>query len=192
MRFPALDQLPINDDVNAEFDFWKRQLLGACTWALGLSLTTGLLVALALAYGADDDFAAFLRDMWPALVMLGLWLGLLIGLLAGAARRFGGALVGLPPWLEPRGAGAQRQASARQFAQGALMFGLVGTALALTSSMLAGAVPAAQELLTGLAPLWRSALAASALFAVVAAACRGRQQPPLTPSAAARRQGNRG
>lgn len=175
-----LDWLPINDDVEAEFYYWAGELRAAVVKAAAFAGFTGLAIAIVPGAAADDAGIGFAKSYWPHLVEVAFWLGLLVGLLWGAAKRFGAALAGSQPWREPARCG-EREATARFFGQWGMFAALAGLALWMAHEITAvatGGGPAA--LFTGaFAPLWAACFLSAAAFLLVA--CLGRRRRSSKP-----------
>lgn len=167
--------LPINDDVDAEFHFWKDELLASLRLALLFAVATGALIGLWPAGDGRQQGLAFARDYWTYLVEAAFWLGYLIGLLWGAGKRLGAALAGSLPWAPPRADGG-REATARFFGQWAAFFVLAGGLVYLARGLLAVVEPKLLAFGGALAPVQLAAFLTAAVFTLFALLARRRPQ----------------
>lgn len=88
----------INEDVDAEFHFWKEQLVVSAGLAIALAVLVGLAIALWPATANNTVSLAFAREFWVLIAECAFWLGFLIGLLRAGLWRIGAALIGRLPW----------------------------------------------------------------------------------------------
>lgn len=156
----------INEDVEAEFRYWLAEFQAALGMALVFTVATSLLIAVLPRTGAASNFA---NDFWPALIECAFWLGLFIGLAWGAGKRLGASLAGSLPWQ----ALPERQHTGRLFGQWAAFAALVGFFLWFTQqAALAAGDTGMIAFSNSLAPLGTACYFATAIFALVALACR--------------------
>lgn len=95
---PGLPWPAINEDVDAEFRYWKDQLVVSVGFAVALALAAGFAIALWPQTPANVQALAFAREFWVLLTEGAFWLGFAIGLLRGALLRLLSPLLGRPPW----------------------------------------------------------------------------------------------
>jgi hypothetical protein len=126
-----LQWIAINDDVNAEFDFWKRRLLVSVWTATAFAVATGMAIALWPPGSGSEQLRRFALDVWPMFVEAAFWLGFLFGLLWSAALRLGSGLSGILPWV-PSHQISRTEATTRMLAQCAGGLGLAGVFLLIT------------------------------------------------------------
>lgn len=126
----------------------------------------GLSILLWPAGSGSAELRSFMRQLWPAFVECGFWLGFLVGLLWAASRRIGCALVGTVPWSPP---------DANRFRAVARLFGQAGCTTASGSVLLWVAIyfvdqlgSASPALMTTLMQLVHTGCASAALFLLVA------------------------
>lgn len=131
MASSLLERLAINEDVEAEFLYWKKQFVSAAWTAVGFAVATGLAIAAWPTGTGDPEMRAFARHFWTLLAECMFWLGFLLGLLWAGAKRFGSAFSGTLPWQSKReiGRGLSR---ARLFGQWAVGLFLLGVGFWLT------------------------------------------------------------
>lgn len=114
MKTNLLQHLAINDDVDAEFSYWKSQLLFAAAIATGFAIAAGIAIGLWPQGSGNAEMRDFVRNLWTLFVECAFWLGFLLGLLRGAAKRIVASLSGTLPWQSARPR-PQRAVSARFF-----------------------------------------------------------------------------
>lgn len=170
--------LNVNNDVSAEFRFWKRQFVLSASVAVGFAIAAGIMIALWSPNSGSAELREFVRDFWTLFVECAFWLGFLIGLLWAGAMRFGAALAGTLPWQSERHL-SRRAIAARYFGQSAAFLGLAGICLWLTQQFAALAQPAMSASASVLEPLTQVCLASAIAFSVVALA--GREPPAAQP-----------
>ncbi|HYC43360.1 MAG TPA: hypothetical protein VEB70_10285 [Noviherbaspirillum sp.] len=166
MRF-LYSGTPVSDAaLTSEFEFWKNHFLRSALLATGAGIVMGLLILLWPAGLGNQEVGSFVRQLWPAFVECGFWLGFLVGLLWAASQRIGCALAGTVPW-----APADKN-RARTFAR---VFGQAGCAAAFGSGLLWVAVyfvhqlgSAGQGLLVTLVQLVHTGWASSGGFLLLA------------------------
>jgi hypothetical protein len=176
----SLQWLAINDDASAEFEYWKGQLLFSLALAAGCVLAMLAAISLWPAGSGDPELRAFVREFWSLFIECAFWLGFLIGLMWGAARRLGCGLAGSLPW-QPAAQLSRPAVIARHCGQAAACLALAAVFLAGVQQL--GVVTggaAALSLFSSLAPLTPACLWLAAFFALAAIAGRvaaHRQQP---------------
>lgn len=171
MATDFLQRLGINEDVDAEFSYWKRQLVFTAWMGIGFAVGTGALIALWPAGIGDPAVRDFARTIWVLLVEFSFWLGFLGGLLWGGAKRIGSALSGVLPWL-PAQRLKPKDIQARFFGQWAACFALAGISLWLAHAVASLASASLSGLLLALEPLTQACFVLAAIGAVAALACR--------------------
>jgi len=170
MRTDFLQWLHINEDVDAEFTYWKNHFLISAWMAAGFAVGAGAMIALWPAGFGNPELRGFARGIWPLFVECAFWLGFLLGLLWAAAKRMGSGLAGVLPW-EPRRRLTRTSALVRGCGQAAGGIGLLGVVLWMTShcvSAFAGAEMAALLPVFGLLTRLCFGLAALGIIATVA------------------------
>lgn len=167
MATNLFQRLAINEDVDAEFHFWKTQFVFSAWTAVAFAVATGFAIAAWPAGVGDAEMRAFARDFWTLLAECMFWLGFLLGLMWAGAKRFGCALSGTLPWQTVRQLGTQL-ARARLLGQLAACsfllavgFWLTGRFAAIADASIAGALPVLQAMTT-------AGFAGAALCAVAA------------------------
>lgn len=186
MQFPMKWRWPaINEDIDAEFSYWLRELLAAVRLAAIAALAGGMVIA-ALPDAGAGTATDFAQKLWPQLVECAFWLGMFVGLLWGAGKRLGAALAGGLPWQDL--AGQERRATGRQFGQWAAFTAMFGFFVWLSHQVAliiqSGGDSPLVAATAALAPLWQAGFIASGIFAAVALACRRRplaRSRPGTP-----------
>lgn len=163
----------INEDVDAEFSFWKEQFVQSAWAAVGTAVTVALLIGIWPQGNGNSELRDFARQIWPLFVECAFWLGFLLGLLWGAAKRAGTALSGTLPWL-PRHRLSNRAAATRQFGQWAIFTGLAASFLWISVQFGVPGEPRTAPFFTILTLLMHTCLWFSAMFAVAAVAGRER------------------
>lgn len=88
----------INEDVDAEFRYWKDQLVVSVGFAVVLALAAGFAIALWPQTPANAQTLAFAREFWLLLTECAFWLGFAIGLLRAALLRLASSMLGRLPW----------------------------------------------------------------------------------------------
>lgn len=166
--------LNVNNDVSAEFHFWKGQFVLSAFVAVGFAIAVGVMILLWPPGVGSADLREFVRDFWTLFVECAFWLGFLIGLLWAGAMRFGAALSGTLPWQSARHM-SRRAIAARYFGQSAVFLGLASGCLWLTQQFAALAQPAMDASTFELFSIIRVCLASAIAFSVVALA--GRESP---------------
>lgn len=169
-----LRHLAINDDVEAEFSFWKSHFLLSAWMAAGFALVGGTLIAIWPQDAGSAELRGFVQRVWPLFVEFAFWLGFLLGLLWGAARRLGCGLSGTLPW-QPRQQMSKGTATARLFGHWASGLALAGLFLWI-AARLAQLVPPGDDgpafFLAALQPLAQASFWCAALFAAATLALR--------------------
>lgn len=169
-----LQRLAINDDVEAEFSFWKSHFLLSVWMATGSALVAGTLIALWPQDAGSAELRSFVRQVWPLFVECAFWLGFLLGLLWGAAKRLGCGLSGTLPW-QPRQQMSRRTATARLFGHWASGLALAGMFLWIAAQLAHLAPPGDDSpavFLSALQPLAQASFWCAALFATATLAIR--------------------
>ena len=87
-----------DEQLTAEFEFWKSHFLYSVAAATACAATGGLLIAACPQDVGSAQLRDFARQLWPAFVEVAFWFGFLIGLLWAASRRMGSGLAGTVPW----------------------------------------------------------------------------------------------
>jgi hypothetical protein len=177
MKTDFLQHLAINDDATAELHFWKDQLLLAVCSAAGFVLAALAAIAFWPPDSGNPELRAFVRQFWSLFIECALWLGFLLGLLWGAARRLGCALAGSLPWQPPPG---RRAAIVRGSGQAGACFALAALLLSIFRQLPGLAEAGTAPLLAALAMLTPACLGLAALCALAAVA--GRPAPGKTRS----------
>jgi hypothetical protein len=161
----------INEDLDAEFSYWKTQFVVSAWAAVGTAIAMALLIAAwpqGTRYSELHDFA---RQIWPLFVECAFWLGFLLGLLWGAAKRAGSMLSGTLPW-KPRNQMSTRAATARQFGHWAIFTALAGSFLWISLQFPLPAEASTASFFSALALLMQTCLWSAAVFALIAIAGR--------------------
>lgn len=171
MATDFLQRLAINDDVDAEFSYWKSQLVFTAWMGVGFAVAAGLFISLWPAGVGDPLLRDFARTFWVLLVEFAFWFGFLAGLLWGGAKRLGSALSGVLPWL-PAQKLKPRDVQARFFGQWAACFALAGISLWLADAIATLAAASLSSLLFVLGPLTQVCFVLAAISAVAALARR--------------------
>jgi len=161
----------INEDVDAEFSFWKTQFVHSAWTAVVTALTVALLIAVWPEGSGNAELRGFARQIWPLFVECGFWLGFLLGLLWGAAKRAGTLLSGTLPWL-PRHQLSARAAATRHFGQWAIFAALAASFLWVSVQFRMPGEPSTAPFFTGLTLLMNTCLWFAAMFSVAAVAGR--------------------
>lgn len=161
----------INQDVDAEFNFWKTQFVHSAWMAVGVAVVVAFLIAVWPPGDGSSGLREFARDIWPLFVECGFWLGFLVGLLWSAAKRAGSALSGTLPWLPSQKLSA-RAAASRQFGQWAMFAALAGSLLWISVQFEPLWEARTAPVFTALTMLMQASLASAAVFAVIAIAGR--------------------
>lgn len=134
MATKLLQRLTINDDVDAEFLYWKNQFVFSAWTAVGFAVTTGFAIAAWPAGAGDPEMRTFARQFWTLLVECTFWLGFLLGLMWAGAKRFGGVFSGTLPWQPVQQIG-WKLARSRLLGQCAACLFLLGTGFWLTEKI---------------------------------------------------------
>lgn len=171
MATDFLQRLAINDDVDAEFSYWKSQLVFTAWVGVGFGVAAAALIALWPAGIGDPELRDFARTIWVLLVEFAFWFGFLAGLLWGGAKRLGSALSGVLPWL-PAQRLKPKDVQARFFGQMAAAFTLAGISLWLSHAVATPAAAALSGLLHVLASLAQACFVLAVVTATAALACR--------------------
>ncbi|OWW21048.1 hypothetical protein [Noviherbaspirillum denitrificans] len=87
--------------LEAEFQFWKSQLVMSAWIGVAFAVAGGMLIAGWPVGVGDAQVRAFVQETWPPFVEAAFWTGFLTGFLLAAARRMGCALAGTVPWKKP-------------------------------------------------------------------------------------------
>lgn len=163
----------INEDVDAEFSFWKKQFVHSAWTAVVTAFIVALLIAVWPQGSGNSELRDFARQIWPLFVECAFWLGFLLGLLWGAAKRAGTILSGTLPW-QPRNRLSVRAAATRQFGQWAMFTALAASFLWISVQFGLPGEPSTAPLFTTLTLLMHTCLWFAAMFAVAAVAGRER------------------
>lgn len=163
----------INEDVEAEFSFWKKHFVISIWVAVGTAFSVAFLIAFWPAGSVNDELRDFARQIWPLFVECAFWLGFLLGLLWGAAKRAGSALSGTLPWLPPQLLSA-RAAASRQFGQWAMFTALAGCLLWISVQFGTPGQASTAAFFSTLTLLMHTCLWSAAVFGIVAIAGRER------------------
>lgn len=166
--------LAINDDVDAEFIYWKDEFLFSSLTATGFGIGTAVLIALWPPGAGNPELRAFARDFWTLIAECAFWLGFLLAMLWGAAKRIGSGLSGILPW-QPRHRLTRQAALLRWSGQWACWFALMSLFLWITLQVAKSAVAGLAALLPVLVPLTQVSLLLAAALATVAVAGRERR-----------------
>ncbi|HEY0844955.1 MAG TPA: hypothetical protein VGE12_06285 [Noviherbaspirillum sp.] len=134
MATKLLQRLTINDDVDAEFLYWKNQFIFSAWTAVGFAGVTGFAIAAWPAGAGDPEMRAFARQFWTLLAECMFWLGFLLGLMWAGAKRFGGAISGTLPWQPAQQIGS-KLARSRLLGQWAAGLFLLGTGFWMTEKI---------------------------------------------------------
>ena len=180
MVLDFLARLNINEDVDAEFNYWKEQFLFSVWTAIGFALATGILIILWPDGIGNSELRNFVRDFWTLFIECVFWLGFLLGLLWGAAKRIGSSLSATLPWQSIHQI-SPRAATARFFGQWASCLALAGIFLWLTQQLGSRADAYVASLFSFLTPLITTCFVSSAIFSGVAVIRRERSYT-RTPS----------
>lgn len=175
LRWPA-----INDDVDAEFDYWKAEFVFSAWMAVGFGVAAGVLIALWPQPAGNAEVHAFVRSLWTLFVECAFWLGFLLGLLWGAAKRFSSALSGVLPW-QPWQRMTKRAAIARRAGQWGCWFALTGTCVWIAAQFAATVSGEVAPLGSVLASLAHFCFALAAIGAAIAVAGRERSGSEAVP-----------
>lgn len=169
METKLLRRLAINDDVDAEFSYWKDQFVFSAWLAVGFAGAAAAAIALWPEDGGNSALRSFTRQLWPVFVECAFWLGFLLGLLWGAAKRAGSVLSGTMPWL-PQHRLTRRAAAARFSGQWAVFFALAASLLWVTRQFISPGAAATAVLFSTLTLLLQVCLwsAAACLLAAIA------------------------
>lgn len=171
MAMDFLQRLAINDDVDAEFSYWKSQLVNTARMGTGFAVAAAALVALWPAGIGDPALRDFARTIWVLLVEFAFWFGFLAGLLWGGAKRLGSALSGVLPWLPARRL-KPKDVQARFFGQTAAGFTLAGISFWLSHAVATPAAASLPGLLLVLGSLTQACLVLAVVAAIATLACR--------------------
>lgn len=98
----------VNDDLENEFRYWVRELIGALKHGAIFAVVVGVLIAVVPENGPATAFA---RDFWPYLAETGFWLGMFVAMLWSAMKRAAAVVTGVLPWQRD-GAAARNDAGA--------------------------------------------------------------------------------
>lgn len=169
-----LRHLAINENVDAEFEYWKSQLVHAAWTATGFAVAACGVIAFWPQGSGDPELRGFARQFWTLFAECAFWSGFLLGLLWGAAKRLGAALAGTLPWQPPQQLG-NRAATARVFGQAAVGFAMAGVFLWITGRLARlGEAGAAMSWFDPV-PLMQACAGAAVVFAAVAVIGRDRR-----------------
>ncbi|HJV73603.1 MAG TPA: hypothetical protein VJ654_05235 [Noviherbaspirillum sp.] len=164
MVLDFLKRLNINEDVDAEFNYWKDQFLVSVWMATGFALAIGTMIAFWPIDSGNAELRNFVRDFWTLFIECAFWFGFLLGLLWGAAKRIGSGLSATLPWQSIEQL-SSRAATARFFGQWASGLALGGIFLWLTQQFGSRADAYVASLFAFLTPLITACLVSSAIFA---------------------------
>lgn len=152
MATSLLERLAINEDVESEFHYWKKQFVFAAWMAVCLAVATGVAIAVWPDGAGDQEMRAFARHFWTLFAECMFWLGFFLGLLWAGAKRFGSAFSGTLPWQSAKEIG-RALAMARLFGQWSVCLLLLGVGFWLTGRIalmagaeIAGALPALEAM----------------------------------------------
>lgn len=163
---------PINDDVESEFRFWVKELRTSVEMGGIFGLATFVLIVL-LPKGSMHPGGEFLWSFWPSFVEVAFWLGMFIGMLRGASKRFGMALASTLPWQTPRN---ERESTGRFFGQWSAFAAMTGFFLWLADQVAQAAdMTEMAAVLDALTPLGTACWLTAGIFAAVALAHRPRR-----------------
>lgn len=163
---------PINDDVESEFRFWVQELRTSVEMGAIFALATFVLIAL-LPKGSLHPGGEFAWNFWPSFVEVAFWLGMFIGMLRGASKRFGMALASTLPWQTPR---SERESTGRFFGQWSAFAAMTGFFLWLADQVAHAADMAEMAaVMAALTPLETACWLTAGMFAAVALAHRPRR-----------------
>lgn len=163
----------INEDVEAEFFFWKKHFIISIWMAVGTALSAAFLIAVWPPGSGNSELRDFARQIWPLFVECAFWLGFLLGLLWGAAKRAGSALSGTLPW-QPHQRLSARAATSRQFGQWAMFTALAGCLLWISLQFGTPGQASTAAFFSTLTLLMHTCLWSAAVFGVIAIAGRER------------------
>ncbi|HYD96970.1 MAG TPA: hypothetical protein VEC01_16700 [Noviherbaspirillum sp.] len=171
MMLDLLQRLPVNQDVDAEFSYWKAQFLLAAGLALAFTAAGGALIAFWPEGSGSAAVRAFVREMWTLFIELAFWLGFVVGLLWAAAKRIGASMAGTLPW-QPAQRLSPRVSAARLLGQTACCLAFGGVLLWFTQQLARFGDAAVAAWLHGLSPLTQGCFAAAVVLTVMALALR--------------------
>ncbi|HZW11587.1 MAG TPA: hypothetical protein VFF81_00155 [Noviherbaspirillum sp.] len=163
----------INEDVEAEFSFWKKHFVLSIWIAVGAALAVAFLIAVWPPGSGNAELRDFARQIWPLFVECAFWLGFLLGLMWAAAKRAGSALSGTLPWL-PRRLLSARAAASRQFGQWAMFTALASCLLWISIQFRTPEQAGTAAFFSTLSLLMQTCLWFAAMFAIAAVAGRER------------------
>ncbi|GAB3553151.1 hypothetical protein GCM10027343_39620 [Noviherbaspirillum agri] len=163
----------INEDVEAEFSFWKEHFVFSIWTAVSAAVAVAFLIAVWPQGSGNNELRDFARQIWPLFVECAFWLGFLLGLMWGAAKRAGSALSGTLPWF-PRQRLSARAAASRQFGQWAMFAALASCFLWISVQFEPPGQASTASLFSALSLLMHTCLWFAAVFAIGAVAGRER------------------
>lgn len=170
-----LRHVAINDDVDAEFSYWKSQLVLSAWTAVAFAVAAGFLIAAWPPGVGDPELRAFARHIWTLLVECAFWLGFFLGLMWAGAKRFGSSLAGTLPW-QPANVIGPRLAGARLLGQNAVAFLMAGMGIGITRQFALLADPGMMQFLNALSGVTLVCFLLAAVLAM--AAISGRRRVP--------------
>jgi len=176
--FHLLQQLHINDDVDAEFEFWKTEFVHAIGLAVLFTAAAGVMIALWPEDSGNAQVRAFVRDLWTLFIELGFWFGFLVGLLWSGAKRVGAGMAGTLPWQTARQL-SPRAGVARRLGQAACCFAFGGMLLWFAQQLARFGDTTAAAALHALAPFAQISLTSALVFGVMTLALRDRGEKVL-------------
>lgn len=173
MMLDLFKRLNINEDVDAEFNYWKERFLFSVWSAIAFTLATATMILFWPNGSGSSELRNFVRDFWTLFIECAFWFGFLLGLLWGAAKRIGSSLSATLPW-QSMDQLSSRAATARFFGQWASGLALAGIFLWLTQQLGARADANLASFFAFLTPLITACFTSSAIFAGIAIVRRER------------------
>jgi hypothetical protein len=171
MNTMSLRRLAINEDVDAEFGYWKSQLLFSAWTATGSAVAVCAAIAFWPPGSGNPELRSFALQFWTLLAECAFWFGFLLGLLWGAARRLGAALAGSLPW-QPLQRRDRRAVFSRFCGQGGVGFAMAGAFIWLAWRL--APLADAEIAWSDPTPLTQVCLGVAAVLGVAAAITRNR------------------
>ena len=161
-----LQHMAINDDVDAEFLYWKNQFLFSAYAATGSAVTVGIMIALWPEGTGNAEVREFVRNLWTLFAECAFWFGFLAGLLWAAAKRIGSGLARTLPW-QPARQLSPRATTARFFGQWAASFALAGIFLWITAQFGSAVDASVAGMFAALTPFIDACFGSAAIFATI-------------------------